>query len=1004
MPEVLRCPSSVMADGVSGTTPAASPPPCFRDSFRPGRRPGRLRARFSLFLPALAAFIGVLGLFAAGPAEAQSSDGTLRALNVEVSTDGVTFSRVGIHPEFSAAGRSFDTVVSTSHTHVRVTATANQSGATLKVGKVVGGRSSLSPAASGSPSGAIVLADGANLVRIEVAAPDGVGGKNYYVTVTRGGRANPAPPRHVKATAGAAKLTLTWTAPVHWGSFPATGYEVDWYAGASPPTDDLDWNRATPTVSPLPATATSYEFTGTYGDHTVAGGTTYQLQIRALSTNPDDNSDHLVSEWVTQAGTPPSGPSRSSDARLSGLTASSGTSSTSTFSALMLTPSSFSAATTDYTALVANAQTHVKLTPTVSEENATVGVRKGSTGRFTSVKSGSASTAIALDEGTNAITVRVTAEDGSTTKDYTVTLTQQVQQRPAAPRVTLSAAPNPVVEGSPVTVTAVLSAALSSPVTIPLTISDNSAEPSDHGTLAGITIASGATSGTGTITTNQDTDTEEETFTVTLGALPSEVTEGTPGSVQIRITDDDSGGGGTVDSSAPDRAPSFGGATVPAQSYVQYTAITALVLPGATGGDGTLIYRLTPAPPSGLSLDAGTRSLTGTPDTAQGSRQYTWTVRDADGDEARLTFAIEVEEDLMPSFGDATVADQSWTAGTAIAPLTLPAATGGDGELSYRLRPELPSGLALDAGTRTLTGTPDTAQGSRQYTWTVRDAGGDEARLTFAIEVEEDLMPSFGDATVADQSWTAGTAVAALTLPAATGGDGELSYRLRPELPSGLALDAGTRTLTGTPDTAQGSRQYTWTVRDADGDEARLTFAIEVEEDLMPSFGDATVADQSWTAGTAVAALTLPAATGGDGELSYRLRPELPSGLALDAGTRTLTGTPDTAQGSRQYTWTVRDADGDEARLTFAIEVEEDLMPSFGDATVADQSWTAGTAVAALTLPAATGGRRRAELPPEARAAVGAGAGRGNPHADGHAAAVAGGAAIHLDGDGRGRG
>ena len=58
----------------------------------------------------------------------------------------------------------------------------------------------------------------------------------------------------------------------------------------------------------------------------------------------------------------------------------------------------------------------------------------------------------------------------------------------AVPTVRLSASPNPVAEGRTVTVTATLSAALSGGVTIPVTITDNSAEPEDHGTLASIAI------------------------------------------------------------------------------------------------------------------------------------------------------------------------------------------------------------------------------------------------------------------------------------------------------------------------------------------------------------------------------------------------------------------------------------------------------------------------------------------------------------------------------------
>ena len=113
----------------------------------------------------------------------------------------------------------------------------------------------------------------------------------------------PTKPRSVKATPGDAKLTLTWQAPSNWVT-TAIGYEVDWYAGASPPTNSNDWKYATKVGSPLAATATSYEFTGTYGDHTVANGTTYQLRIRAVSTHPTDNTDTLVSRWVTVSGTP----------------------------------------------------------------------------------------------------------------------------------------------------------------------------------------------------------------------------------------------------------------------------------------------------------------------------------------------------------------------------------------------------------------------------------------------------------------------------------------------------------------------------------------------------------------------------------------------------------------------------------------------------------------------------------------------------------------------------
>ena len=63
----------------------------------------------------------------------------------------------------------------------------------------------------------------------------------------------------------------------------------------------------------------------------------------------------------------------------------------------------------------------------------------------------------------------------------------------------------------------------------------------------------------------------------------------------------------------------------------------------------------------------------------------------------------------MMAFGFAEeVADQAYTAGAAITPLVLPEATGGEGDVTYRVF-DLPAGLAFDDSTRTISGTPEAA-------------------------------------------------------------------------------------------------------------------------------------------------------------------------------------------------------------------------------------------------------------------------------------------------------
>ncbi len=122
--------------------------------------------------------------------------------------------------------------------------------------------------------------------------------------------------------------------------------------------------------------------------------------------------------------------------------------------------------------------------------------------------------------------------------------------RAGLPEVTLSAVPATVMEGSSVTVQARLSAPLSSSVSVPVTVTRNTSESGDHGTLSAITVNAGATTGTATIATNQDADAEDETFTVALGGnLPSSVTAGSATSVQIVIADDEGAPGVSLQAS-----------------------------------------------------------------------------------------------------------------------------------------------------------------------------------------------------------------------------------------------------------------------------------------------------------------------------------------------------------------------------------------------------------------------------------------------------------------------
>ena len=136
-------------------------------------------------------------------------------------------------------------------------------------------------------------------------------------------------------------------------------------------------------------------------------------------------------------------------------------------------------------------------------------------------------------------TIRSIRGTGKFSNERMARLTFVLTATETRPTVSLSASPNPVDEGSPVTVTATLSQALASDVTIPLTLTAGTAEPDDYGTLESIAIDGGSTTGTGDVATTDDADHEDETFTVALGSLPSSVAAGMPSSVEVTISDDD---------------------------------------------------------------------------------------------------------------------------------------------------------------------------------------------------------------------------------------------------------------------------------------------------------------------------------------------------------------------------------------------------------------------------------------------------------------------------------
>ncbi len=226
-------------------------------------------------------------------------------------------------------------------------------------------------------------------------------------------------------------------------------------------------------------------------------GTTYYYRIRAEKTSVTGQGGYSTAISVITSST-------SSNADLSALTISSGT----------LSPV-FGSGTIAYTASVSSATTSITLTPTKVDANATIKVNG------TIVSSGTASGAIGLNVGSNTLTTIVTAQDGATSKTYTVTVTRAGSANADLSALAISSGTlSPTFAAGTITYTASVNNATTS-----ITVTPTRAEANATIKVNGVAVVSGSASGSinlnvgsntlTTIVTAQD-GTTTKTYTVTV--------------------------------------------------------------------------------------------------------------------------------------------------------------------------------------------------------------------------------------------------------------------------------------------------------------------------------------------------------------------------------------------------------------------------------------------------------------------------------------------------------
>ncbi|MCB1179804.1 MAG: DUF1554 domain-containing protein, partial [Leptospiraceae bacterium] len=297
-----------------------------------------------------------------------------------------------------------------------------------------------------------------------------------------------------------------------------------------------------------------------------------------------------------------------------------------------------------------------------------------------------------------------------------------------------------------------------------------------------------AISGTPTITQSATT------YTITAGNSGGNTTT----TIEITISSDQ-----TVTGTPPSNLTYSGSP----YTYVQNSAITTNT-PTFTGT--ITACSSSPSLPTGLSIDATTCAISGTPTATQSATSHTITASNSVGS---TTASINITVSGVAPSG-LTYSGSPYTyIKDATITTTTPTVTGSITGCSSS--PTLPTGLSLDSTTCAISGTPTVTQSATTHTITASNGVGS---TTASIVITVNLFYSASTFAFKQNS--------AIPTISPTGGGTITACSSSPTLPTGLSLSTGC-VITGTPTSTSGATTYTITPT-MTGGPANVSISIKV--------------------------------------------------------------------------------------------------------------------------------------------------------------------------------
>ena len=325
----------------------------------------------------------------------------------------------------------------------------------------------------------------------------------------------------------------------------------------------------------------------------------------------------------------------------------------------------------------------------------------------------------------------------------------------------------------------------------------------------------------------------------------------------------------------------------------------------ATGGTTPYSWSLTSGTlPAGLTLNASTGAITGTPTAAANAISLTFKLTDsgspAQTQSASLTLTI-----AAATLSITTSALPSGQVGTPYS-ATL-AATGGTTPYTWSLSSgTLPAGLLLNASTGAITGTPTATANATSLTFKLTDSSGPVQ--TKSVTLALTIATSGGTLSITTTTLPNGQVASPYSATlAATGGTTPYTWSLTSgTLPAGLALNASTGAITGTPTAAANATSLTFQLTDSSS--PTQTKSVTVTLTIAPvTLSITTTSLPSGQVGSSYSAILTSA--GGTTPYTWSLTSgTLPAGLALNASTGAITGTPTATANATSLTFKLTDS------------------------------------------------------------------------------------------------